>query len=219
MRKGNDQLGEEFNSRYDLVEDPVASSLLYYTYPLKKQKNLIDEDKKELALELLEHNITVLAFATQTTLFLSLLNAITIGCYFSLWIIAFNLISGKAVNLLINHYNKQYTDLKISTDEFNSKIRYLLLGYKFLVVYPLAPFSVYLVTTNFIAHGLTIGGTVLGTLLFAALMIEVLVPVFFKGCEIYTEKHLRDLTEEDLKNKVQKETYLLGSVDIKKIML
>ncbi|MDE5065278.1 hypothetical protein RYF04_06420 [Wolbachia endosymbiont of Drosophila tristis] len=139
---------------------------------------------------------------------LALLTTVTIGCYFSWWIIGFNIIAGNASHLLVNYYMKKYKNSEISTDEFMSKINYITLGNKLLINYPLAAFSVYLLTTNFIANRLTVGGTILGSLLLLAVLIEMLAPVFSKGCEIYAEKHTKDLLEEDPRDRVQKETDL-----------
>ncbi len=52
-----------------------------------------------------------------------------------------------------------------------------------------------------------------------AILIEVLAPVFSKGCEIYAEKHTRDLLEEDPRNRVQKETDLLGRYDPRRLLM
>lgn len=94
-----------------------------------------------------------------------------------------------------------------------------MLGSKFLISYPMAAFSVYLVTTNFIANGLTVGGAILGSLLLLAVLIETLAPVFSKGYEIYAEKHAEDLLEEDPRNRVQKETDLLKWYDLRKLLM
>lgn len=104
--------------------------------------------------------------------------------------------------MLINYYMKKYTNAEISTDEFMSKMNYIVLGSKPFLGYPIAAFSVYLVTTNFIANGLTVGGAILGPLLLLAVLIEALAPVFSKGCEIYAKKHTKDLLEEDPKDRV-----------------
>lgn len=151
---------------------------------------------------------------------LALLTTVTIGCYFSWWIIGFSIIAGNASHLLVNYYMKKYKNSEISTDEFMSKINYITLGNKLLINYPLAAFSVYLLTTNFIANRLTVGGTILGSLLLlAAVLIEMLAPVFSKGCEIYAEKHTKDLLEEDPRDRVQKETDLLGWYDPRKLLM
>jgi hypothetical protein len=83
----------------------------------------------------------------------------------------------------------------------------------------MAAFSVYLVTTNFIANGLTVGGAILGPLLLLAVLIETLAPVFSKGCEIYADKHTKDLLEEDPRDRVQKETDLLKWYDLRKLLM
>ncbi|WP_353278222.1 hypothetical protein [Wolbachia endosymbiont (group B) of Longitarsus flavicornis] len=114
---------------------------------------------------------------------------------------------------------EKYKNSEISTDEFISKMNYIALGSKLLINYPLAAFSVYLVTINFIANGLTVGGAVLGPLLLLAVLIEALAPIFSKGCKIYSDKHIRDLLEEDPRDRVQKETDLLGRYDPRRLLM
>lgn len=194
--------------------------LLLYISPPKERKSLIEEDKKELALKFIERkNVILLYIRIYSSLLLGLLTTVTIGYYFSWWIIAFNIVINKVFSLLINYYVEKYKNSEISTDEFMSKRSYLVLGSELLFGYPLAAFSVYLLTTNFIANGLTVGGGILGSLFALAILIEVLVPVFSKGCEIYTEKHTKDLLEEDPKDRVQKETDLLKWYDPRKLLM
>ncbi|WCR57816.1 molecular chaperone DnaJ [Wolbachia endosymbiont of Ctenocephalides felis wCfeJ] len=194
--------------------------LFEYIVPLSKSENLIEEDKKSLALKFIERqNFIQTHIQAYSALPLCLLATVTIGYYFSWWIIAFNIITNKASRLLMNDYIEKYNNEEISTDEFISKINYIVLGSKLLLIYPLAAFSVYLLTTNFIANGLTIGVGILGSLFTLAILIEALAPVFSKGCEIYTEKHTRDLLEEDPKDKVQKETDLLKRYDPRKLLM
>lgn len=170
--------------------------------------------------KLIERQYVILSrIQKYSTLPLGLLTTVTVGCYFSWWIIAFNIITNKAFGMLINYYVKKYTNSDISTDEFVSKMNYIVLGSKLFFAYPLAAFSVYLVTTNFIANGLTVGRAILGSLLALAILIEVLAPVFLKGCEIYADKHTGDLLEEDPRNRVQKETDLLGRYDSRKLLM
>ncbi|MDD9335234.1 MAG: molecular chaperone DnaJ [Rickettsiaceae bacterium] len=193
--------------------------LFLYISPLKEKKNLVDEDKKELALRFIERKNALLFIRTLSVLPLGLLTTVTIGCYFSWWIIAFNIAISRAFGLLVNYYMEKYKNSEISTDEFISKMNYIALGSKLLINYPLAAFSVYLLTTNFIANRLTVGGTILGSLLLLAVLIEMLAPVFSKGCEIYAEKHTKDLLEEDPRDRVQKETDLLGWYDPRKLLM
>ncbi|WP_264374214.1 molecular chaperone DnaJ [Wolbachia endosymbiont (group A) of Sphecodes ephippius] len=193
--------------------------LFLYIFPLKEKKDLVDEDKKELALRFIERKNALLLIRALSVLPLSLLTTVTIGCYFSWWIIAFNIAISRAFGLLVNYYMEKYKNSEISTDEFISKMNYIALGSKLLINYPLAAFSVYLLTTNFIANRLTIGGGILGSLLTLAILIEVLASVFSKGCEIYAEKHAKDLLEEDPRDRVQKETDLLGRYDPRKLLM
>lgn len=141
--------------------------LFLYISPLEEKRSLIEEDEKTLALKFIERKNALLLVQKISVLPLGLLTTVTIGCYFSWWIIAFNIIINNASRLLIGHYMKKYANSEISTDEFMSKINYIALGSKLLINYPLAP-------------------------------------VFSKGCEIYAEKHTKDLLEEDPRDRVQK---------------
>ncbi|GFQ73452.1 isocitrate dehydrogenase [Trichonephila clavata] len=215
----------EFHYRKNLFnklkvsEEEAVAGLYNYVTPLEEKRSLIEEDKKTLALKFIERKNVLLFVQKISVLPLALLTTITIGCYFSWWIIALNIIINNASRLLTGHYMKKYANSEISTDEFMSKINYIVLGSKLLINYPLAAFSVYLLTTNFIANGLTVGGAILGSLLLLAVLIEMLAPVFSKSCEIYAEKHTKDLLEEDPRDRVQKETDLLGWYDLRKLLM
>lgn len=203
---------------YQYIAKP-SIQLFNYITPLKEKRSLIEEDKKTLALKLIERKNALMLVPKINFLPLAIVTTVTIGCYFSWWIIAFNIAKNVASCLLVNYYMEKYKNSEISTDEFISKMSYIELSSKLLINYPLAAFSVYLVTTNFIANGLTVGGAVLGPLLLLAVLIEALAPIFSKGCEIYAEKHAKDLLEEDPKDRVQKETDLLKWYDLRKLLM
>ncbi|MFT4327356.1 MAG: molecular chaperone DnaJ [Wolbachia pipientis] len=203
---------------YQYIAKP-SIQLFNYITPLKEKRSLIEEDKKTLALKFIERKNALMLVPKISFLPLAILTTITIGCYFSWWIIASNIITGKLCNSLVSYYMEKYKNSEISTDEFISKMNYIALGSKLLISYPLAAFSVYLVTTNFIANGLTVGGAILGPLLLLAVLIEALAPVFSKGCEIYADKHTKDLLEEDPRDRVQKETDLLKWYDLRKLLM
>ncbi|WP_052264820.1 molecular chaperone DnaJ [Wolbachia endosymbiont of Operophtera brumata] len=203
---------------YQYIAKP-SIQLFNYITPLKEKRSLIEEDKKTLALKFIERKNALMLVPKISFLPLAILTIITIGCYFSWWIIALNIIINNASRLLVGHYMKKYANSEISTDEFISKMSYIELSSKLLINYPLAAFSVYLVTINFIANGLTVGGAVLGPLLLLAVLIEMLAPVFSKGCEIYADKHTKDLLEEDPRDRVQKETDLLGRYDPRRLLM
>ena len=196
-----------------------SMQLFDYVTLLKNKSNLILEDKKELTLKFIEHKHTLLSISIFSIVPLDILTVITIACYLSCWIIAFEILTGIIAKKLMSSYETKYKNSEISTDEFVSKIQYLLLGSKLLIKYPLVAFSVNLLATNFIANGLTIGGIILGPLLALAIIIEVLAPIFSKGCEIYTEKHIRDLLEENSRDMVQKETNLLKWYDPRLLLM
>lgn len=200
-------------------KDTPIMRLFSYISPLKEKKNLINKDKQALASKFIKRQNVLARIPMISAGPLSLLNIITIGCYFSWWVIALDIVTHIASKLLINHYVKKYVKQEISTDEFISKMNYIMLGTKLFMTYPLAAFSVYLLTKNFIDNGLTTGGAILGPLLLLAIIIEVLAPVFAKGCEIYAEKHVKDLLEEDPKDRVQNATDLLNWYDPRKLLM
>ncbi len=73
---------------------------------------------------------------------------------------------------------------------------------------------------GFISNSLYVDVTIFGTLsLLALLATEIFSPTFSKGCEIYTEKHMKDLLEEDPRDRVQKETDLLGRYDPRSLLM
>lgn len=73
---------------------------------------------------------------------------------------------------------------------------------------------------GFISNSLYVDVTIFGTLsLLTLLATEIFSPTFSKGCEIYTEKHMKDLLEEDPRDGVQKETDLLGRYDPRGLLM
>ncbi len=192
----NFMIYEIFRSLRQYSPQPVVQLFNYIT-PLQDKRNLILADKEALSMKFIEHKKNLSLISYVSTLPLALLNTVTICGYLSCWIIAFNIVINIVINKIMSNYKTKYRNSEISTDEFISKIQYIVLGSKFLLNYPLAAFSVYLLATNFIANGLTTGGIILGPLVALAIVIEVLAPIFYKGCEIYIEKHIRDLREED----------------------
>ncbi len=73
---------------------------------------------------------------------------------------------------------------------------------------------------GFISGSFYVDITIFGTLsLLALLATEIFSPTFSKGCEIYTEKHMKDLLEEDPRDRVQKETDLLGRYDPRRLLM
>lgn len=92
------------------------------------------EDKKALALKFIERKNALLPISARP---LAILTTITIGCYFSWWIIAFNIIANIVCVSLLNYYMEKYKNKEISTDEFTSKMSYIMLSSKLLINYPL----------------------------------------------------------------------------------
>ncbi|WGJ62561.1 hypothetical protein M3L71_02945 [Wolbachia endosymbiont of Frankliniella intonsa] len=73
---------------------------------------------------------------------------------------------------------------------------------------------------GFISNSLYVDVTIFGALsLLALLATEIFSHTFSKVCEIYTEKHMKDLLEEDPRDRVQKETDLLGRYDPRKLLM
>ncbi|WCR53842.1 MAG: hypothetical protein PG981_000864 [Wolbachia endosymbiont of Ctenocephalides orientis wCori] len=206
---------------YELSKQLKRPIMQLFTYliPLEKKKNLVEEDKKKLALKFIERKNALLLIQTLSIIPLALLATITIGCYFSWWIIAFKIVSDKACDALVSHYMEKYKNSEISADEFINEMNYIQLGRKLLLNYPLVASSIYLLSTNFIANGLTICGVILASLMTLAILIEVLAPIFSKGCDIYTEKHTKDLLEEDSRDRVQKATDLLKWYDLRRLLM
>lgn len=192
--------------------------LLNYIAPLEKGGSLIKEDKKALALKFIERKNALLYIRVVNFTF-SYLTIITVGWYLSWWVLAFDIVCEYVVYKLVSHYMAEYRNGEISTDEFMNKMSYIGLVSMFRFTDPLAAFSVYLFTTNFIANGLTVGGYILGPLLLLAVLIETLALVFSKGCKIYAEKYTKDLLEEDPRDRVQKETDLLKWYDPRKLLM
>lgn len=225
---GKEAIGEDYEKLNSMLEKKLSKDCLSrdfitqlrsYIFPLNKKENLIKEDKKALALKFIERKNALLTFQKFAYLTLFLLTSITIFCYSPPVIMIFYYLVIKAVFSLLNHYDEKYKNSEISTDEFISKLSYIMLGSKFIIIYPSAAFSVYLITTNFIANGITVGGVILGPMLLLATFIEILAPVFSKACEIYTEKHTKDLLEEDPRDRVEKETDLLEWYDPRKLLM
>ncbi|WP_245800653.1 hypothetical protein [Wolbachia endosymbiont of Wuchereria bancrofti] len=148
-----------------------------YCFP-RKGGSSVAEDKKALALEFIVRKNALLNIGKESTLPLALLTTITVGCYLSWWIVAFNIVCEYVIYKLASHYMAKYGNSEISTYGFMNKMNYIALGSKPLFTYLIAAFSVYLLTTNFIANGLTVGVGILGSLLALAILIEVLAPVF-----------------------------------------
>ncbi|WP_253299981.1 molecular chaperone DnaJ [Wolbachia endosymbiont of Chironomus riparius] len=209
----------ELQGELNQYEAEPSIQLSHYIKPLEGKNNLIKEDKKALAQKFIEHKNMLLVVSKLSDIPLATLTTITIGCYMSWWIIVFNVVRSVVAQELIAHYNTKYNNSEISTDEFIRKMSYLALGCEFLIVYPLAAFSVYLLATNFIANELTVGGVILASFLTLAILVEVLAPIFVKSCEIYTEKNVRDLIEEDPGYRVQEATDLLKWYDLRKLLM
>ncbi|WP_458695146.1 molecular chaperone DnaJ [Wolbachia endosymbiont of Drosophila tsacasi] len=212
--------------------------LFLYISPLEEKRSLIEEDKKELALRFIERKNALLSNTQRIKMYLLFSSTwiTTAYFYFSyflmmpsnnafinpylLLVIPLSVVMKNVLDLLEMHYAKKYEDSKISTDEFISKMHYIQSSRKLFVFYPLSAFSIYSLIAYFTSNNLTVGIVIFGTLLSLTLLItEVIAPVFSKGCEIYAERHTKDLLEEDPRNRVQKETDLLGWYDPRKLLM
>jgi hypothetical protein len=126
----------------------------------------------------------------------------------------------KFLDTLQEYYENKYRRTEISADKYVSRMNCIYLCYKLFVFYPLPIFFTSLMIKDFVSGSFYIDVTILGTLsLLALLATEVFSPTFSKGCEIYAEKHAKDLLKEDPRDRVQKETDLLGWYDPRKLLM
>lgn len=208
-----------------MLPDPkyrISMQLFSYISPLEEKKNLINKDKQALAQKLIERKNVLSAKAHKTTFFLRLCAIVTIGYYFSWWVLAFELVISIITSYLLRRYVNKFIKKEISLDKLNSKMSYIDLGNHLLMHCPLAAFSVYLLTKDFIDNGLNTDVATAAALLLLAIFTYVLAHVLFKGCKIYAENHIKDLRIEDPenpKNKVQKATDLLNWYDPRKLLM
>lgn len=200
-------------------KDMPSMQLFSYISPLKEKKNLINKDKQALAQKLIQRKNVLSDKKQKTTFFLRLCAIVTIGCYFSWWILAFELVTSIITSFLLGHYINKYIKKEISLDKLKSKMSYIALGNHLLITFPLAAFSVYLITKDFIDNGLNTDVATAAALLLLAIFTYVLAHVLFKGCKIYAENHIEDLRIEDPENKVHKETDLLNWYDPRKFLM
>ncbi|APR99140.2 molecular chaperone DnaJ [Wolbachia endosymbiont of Folsomia candida] len=192
------------------VNIPFSIQLFRYISPLKKNQNLIECDKRKLALKFIVcRNIMLIKIQDMGNFPLALSGIVMIGCYLSWWVIVFAIIFEVATFKLEGYYKVKYQKSEISTDEFVNKMNYIRLAVNLFYCYPFAALSIYLLATNFVTSNSIISSVVFGVTLSFAILAKVLAPVFSKCCEIYAEKHTRNLLEEDPKDRVQKETDLL----------
>ncbi|WP_250294942.1 molecular chaperone DnaJ [Wolbachia endosymbiont of Oedothorax gibbosus] len=211
--------------------------LLSYIAPLTKNGSLIREDKQALVQQFIKRRDDLLSnlFKTKayTLLFLAFAEATYCYIFLPTWLIAsntlmclclplvaLNLIMTKILSALTQHYEKKYKNSEISTDQYISRMNYINLCCKLFVFYPLPVFFTSLMIEGFISGSFYVDVTIFGTLsLLALLATEIFSPTFSKGCEIYTEKHMKDLLEEDPRDRVQKETDLLGRYDPRRLLM
>lgn len=208
-----------------------------YISSLAKNRSLIRADKQVLVQQFIKRRDDLLSnlFKTKayTLLFLAFAEATYCHIFLPTWLIAsntlmclclplvaLNLIMTEILSALTQHYGKKYKNSEISTDQYISRMNYINLCYKLFVFYPLPVFFTSLMIEGFISGSFYVDVTIFGTLsLLALLATEIFSPTFSKGCEIYTEKHMKDLLEEDPKDRVQKETDLLGRYDPQRLLM
>lgn len=211
--------------------------LLSYILPLVKNKSLIRADKQVLMQKLIKRRDNLLSSIFKakvyTLLPLALVQAAYCYTFFPTWLIASNTLMYlclpliilnftmvKLLPLLTTHYEKKYKNSEISTDQYESRMNCVHLCYKLFVFYPLPIFFTSLMIKDFIFGSFYVDVTIFGTLsLLALLATEIFSPTFSKGCEIYAEKHIKDLLEEDPRDRVQKETDLLGRYDQRRLLM
>ncbi|WP_237350105.1 molecular chaperone DnaJ [Wolbachia endosymbiont of Cylisticus convexus] len=210
--------------------------LFSYIFPLEKCRSLIRKDKQVLTQKFIKRRDDLLSSIFKAELYtlppLALAEA-SYCCYFlPTWLIASNTLMCLYLLLvalsfvmvplasLTEHYEKKYKNSEISTDQYVNRKNCIYLCYKLFVFYPLPVFFTSLMIEGFISNSLYVDVTIFGTLsLLALLATEVFSSAFSKGCEIYAEKHAKDLLEEDPRDRVQKETDLLGRYDPRRILM
>jgi hypothetical protein len=211
--------------------------LLNYISPLEKCGSLIKEDKQVLMQKFIKRRDDLLSsiFQAKLLILLTLVSAGIIYCsYFSpTWLIDSNTFVSlgwslvalgfsmvKLLDALQEYYENKYRRTEISADKYVSRMNCIYLCHKLFVFYPLPIFFTSLMIKDFVSGSFYIDVTILGTLsLLALLATEVFSPTFSKGCEIYAEKHAKDLLEEDPRDRVRKETDLLGWYDPRKLLM
>ncbi|GFR26277.1 hypothetical protein TNCT_702001 [Trichonephila clavata] len=211
--------------------------LFSYISPLEKCRSLIREDKQALMQKFIKRRDDLLSsiFKAKVYTLLPLALAEASYCYYFLptWLIASNtlmclclplvalsFIMVQFLALLTEHYEKKYKNSEISTDKYVSRMNCIYLCYKLCVFYPLPIFFTSLMIEGFISNSLYVDVTIFGTLsLLALLATEVFSSTFSKSCEIYAEKYAKDLLEEDPRDRVQKETDLLGRYDPRRLLM
>ncbi|WP_264339499.1 MULTISPECIES: DnaJ domain-containing protein [unclassified Wolbachia] len=225
--------------RNELDEHLLKPNIQLFSYiaPLTKNGSLIREDKQALMQKFIKRRDDLLSSTLKkkvnTLLFLAFAEAIYCYCFLPTWLIAsdtlmclclplvaLNLIMTEILSALTQHYEKKYKNSEISTDQYVNRINCIYLCYKLFVFYPLPVFFTSLMIEGFISGSFYVDVTIFGTLsLLALLATEIFSPTFSKACEIYTEKHMKDLLEEDLRDRVQKETDLLGRYDPRRLLM
>ncbi|WP_265022450.1 molecular chaperone DnaJ [Wolbachia endosymbiont (group B) of Ischnura elegans] len=225
--------------RNELDEHLMKPNMQLFNYisSLEKCGSLIREDKQVLTQKFIKRRDDLLSSILKAKVYtlLPLALAEASYCYYFLpiWLIAsntlmclclplvaLNSIMVQFLALLTEHYGKKYKNYEISTDKYVSRMNCIYLCYSLCVFYPLPIFFTYLMIEGFISGSFYVDVTIFGTLsLLALLATEIFSPTFSKGCEIYTEKHMKDLLEEDPRDRVQKETDLLGRYDPRKLLM
>lgn len=225
--------------RNELDEHLMKPNMQLFSYisPLEKCRGLIREDKQVLTQKFIKRRDDLLSsiFKAQVYTLLPLALAEASYCYYFLpiWsiasntlmclclpLVALNFIMVSLLPLLTEHYEKKYKNSEISTDKYVSRMNCVYLCYSLFVFYPLPVFFTSLMIESFISNSLYVDIIIFGTLsLLALLATGIFSPTFSKGCEIYSEKHAKDLLEEDPKDRVQKETDLLKWYDPRKLLM
>uniref|UniRef100_A0AAU7YIZ5 Molecular chaperone DnaJ n=1 Tax=Wolbachia endosymbiont of Oeneis ivallda TaxID=3171168 RepID=A0AAU7YIZ5_9RICK len=236
--------GSLFDSKVKKLRNELDKHLLKpnmqlfsYISPLEKCRDLIREDKQVLTQKFIKRRddllSSILKAQVYTLLPLALVQATYCYIFLPNWLIAsntlmclclplivLNFIMAGLLPLLTEHYEKKYKNSEISTDKYVSRMNYIYLCYSLFVFYPLPVFFTSLMIEGFISNSLYVDVIIFGILSLLALLANgIFSPTFSKGCEIYAEKHAKDLLEEDPKDRVQKETDLLGRYDPRKLLM
>ncbi|WP_341808004.1 DnaJ domain-containing protein [Wolbachia endosymbiont (group E) of Neria commutata] len=207
---------------------PVSNShrkLYKYLFPhdiffaLEKSTDIIREDKVKLVSKIIEARDFWLHGIAQNPMMkhafsVATYSVLAVASYLSSWVLPCYIINVAILYGVRRYYDAQYKNQKILVEEYISKVKHIYF-YNEFVKYSLFALSVCLLTMDFISFGSTPENLYYSIFLGIGISIEIFLSSFGKGCEIYAEKYVKDLMEENPKDKVQKATDLLEWYDLR----
>lgn len=192
-------------------------------FALEKSTDIIHEDKTKLVSKIIEERDFWLHGIVQNPRIKEAFSVATysvfaVASYLSFWVLPCHIINLAILYGVKRYYDAQYQNQKISIDEYISKVKHIVF-YNEFVKYSLFALSVCLLTMDFISFGSTPENLYYSIVLGIGITIEIFLSSFGKGCEIYAEKYVKDLREENPKDKVQKATDLLEWYDLRRFLM